>query len=147
MTTKRRKATPRATELAIRRAKALQLRSRKFTFDQIAEELDYCDKAAAWRDIQEGLKEIIAEPAEAVRTMELDLLDAMARGLMTRALRGDDKAIASMLRIQERRAKFMGLDMPTQIETSGDGTVLVNFTQALNATGMAEPDIIIEPTL
>lgn len=123
-----RKVTPRTIELAERRRQALILRSQRRTYEAIAKALKYSDKTAAWRDIQKGIEELTKEPAEAVRQLELELLDSMARGLTARAIKGDDKAIQSMLRIMERRSKYIGLDAPTQIETGGPGefTIIVD---------------------
>ena len=53
--------------------------------------------------------------------MELDRLDVALDALADRIEQGDDRAVATMLRIQERRAKLLGLDSPDrqQVEVTG----------------------------
>lgn len=54
--------------------------------------------------------------AEAVRKMELDRLDKWMLALETRILDGDTNAIATAIKVADRRAKYLGLDAPTQID-------------------------------
>ncbi|MFT4471864.1 hypothetical protein ACMX2H_18335 [Arthrobacter sulfonylureivorans] len=121
------------------------MRSLRMSYQQIADQLYKGNKGHCYNDIQKAMDELTREPAEAVRLQEIELLDVMARGLMSRAAKGDEKAIQAMLKIQERRAKYLGLDTPVQLEQLGGGTVSVVFDPALNVTGMAEPELVVDP--
>lgn len=96
-------------DAAERRAKALRLRTLRMTYEQIATELGYTNRAAAYRAVQKGLADIPYEAAEELRRVELESLDEMERAVITKALKGDTKALATMLRIKEHRAKLTRL--------------------------------------
>lgn len=58
-----------------------------------------------------------------MREIETETLRMMQHGLMKRALKGDVEAIREVRGLMERRAKMLGLDMPTKIaptDPSGD---------------------------
>ena len=52
-------------------------------------------------------------------TLQERRLDRALNAIWARVLNGDDKAIAAMLKIEERRAKLRGLDQPDKLEHSG----------------------------
>ena len=58
-----------------------------------------------------------SEGTEAVRQLELNRLDQMLFTLYPQILQGDQGAINTALRIEERRASLLGLDAPKQIES------------------------------
>lgn len=131
---------------AERRRKAIEMRLAGATLDTIADELDYSDRAAAHKDITRAMEQNItelAQPVEVMRETELQRLDVMwaeawavlkrehvtvshgrivmdeREGHEGRPLLDDGpvlQAIATLLRIQERRAKFLGLDSPMKVE-------------------------------
>ncbi|WP_375477000.1 hypothetical protein [uncultured Jatrophihabitans sp.] len=113
----RSKRTPTAVEVTRRRAQATELRAAGLTYDRIAQRLleesdtpaSY-DRAAAWRDVEATLAEMIREPAESLVAMESDRLDRLQVGVWTRAIRGDLDAIGAVLRIMDRRARLHGFD-------------------------------------
>lgn len=144
MTKRTRKVTPNAINYAERRTKALRLRSLRWTYQQIADELYNGSRPQAFRDIQKALDDLPKEDAGHVRQQEVELLDEMARGLVTLARKGDDKAVQSMLRIMDRRAKYLGLDAPTQTEAGGPGDFTVVFDSSLQVNGMTEPTVIVD---
>lgn len=129
---------------AERRAKGLRMRAMRMTYQQIADQLYKGNKGQCHRDLQRAIDDLPREAAEQVRMQEVELLDVMARGLVTKASKGDDKAVQSMLRIMERRARYLGLDVPVQVESLGDGQINVVFDTALNVPGMAKAEVIIE---
>lgn len=131
---------------AERRRKALEYRSLRMSYQAIADKLYNGSKGNCHRDIQRAFTDITQEPTEMVRHQELELLDTLARAVMTRALKGDDKAIGTVLRIQERRSRYLGLDTPVQIESMGDGIINVVFDSALNAAqGMSPVELTVDP--
>ena len=72
---------------------------------------------------------MVREPAEAVRKIELDRLDALQRSLWPAALKGDLRdlpAVDRVLAVMGRRARLLGLDAPATIVGAQSGSV-INF--------------------
>lgn len=128
---------------AERRRQAVEMRIAGATLDTIAEQLGYADRAAAHKDITRALEANVAElvqPVEVLRETELQRLDVLwadAWAILKREhitvsngrVVFDDRtgeplpdhtpvlqAITALLRIQERRAKYLGLDSPVKVE-------------------------------
>jgi len=72
----------RTIEHAEQDAAAARLRARGMTYEQIATELDYCDRAAARAAVERALVATVTEPAAEVRQMELARLDEMYRAAL-----------------------------------------------------------------
>lgn len=124
-----------------RDAKACELRSAGRTYSQIAEELKYPNQGCAFRGVQRAIKEILQEPAEEVRQLELQRLDNMYASVVEVMERqhftvsngriiyhGDSplpddspvlQAVDRLLKIQERRSKLLGLDAAQKTQVSG----------------------------
>jgi hypothetical protein len=68
------------------------------------------------RGLVNGIKEIVREPAEEVLRIELARLDEMHAGCWEAARSGDVQALDRALKIQDRRAKYLGLDAPTKTQ-------------------------------
>lgn len=132
-----------------RRERAIRLRNQGVQWSQIATELGYSDKAAACKDVARALKERREQLSLAVdehREQALAHLDDMAAAVWAvlaarhltiangKVVRDeadepllDDAPVLSavdrLLRIEERRARLLGMDAPSQVT----GTV-VNYT-------------------
>lgn len=106
------KRDARSADKAERRRKALELRKAGASYEQIATQLKYANKSTVWRDVREAIRSIYAEPAQDVLRIELGRLDVMLLGVWSKAKAGDCQAIDRVLRIQERRAAYEGLDAP-----------------------------------
>jgi hypothetical protein len=102
----------RKADMAERRRKALELRKAGANYEQIATQLKYGNKGNAWRDVRDAIRDIYREPAQDVLRIELQRLDVMLLGLWSKAKAGDTQAIDRVLRIQERRSAYEGLDAP-----------------------------------
>jgi hypothetical protein len=128
--------------IAERRAKAVDMRMTGAGFAAIAAALGYKTSAAACQDVSRALESAVAAQSrsvEAYREEELQRLDLLLseawailkRDHITvshgRVVRDDDdqpilddgptlQAIDRILKIQERRAKFLGLDAPVKVE-------------------------------
>lgn len=92
-----------------RMAKALNLRQRGLSYQEIGRTLRV-SHSTAYDDVQDALREITREPAEAVLTIELSRLDAILTPMINKAMEGDAFATDRVLRIMERRARYLGLD-------------------------------------
>ncbi len=110
----------RTEEQAIIDTEALKLRSRGFTYQQIADSAG-CSKAAAYNRVKRALSDIPREAAEEYRALESERLDALLAVATHQALTGKRSlfAIDRCLAIMDRRAKLLGLDAPirSQVET------------------------------
>jgi hypothetical protein len=130
------------TQTAERRARAVQMRLEGADYPAIAAELGYSDQAAAHKDITRALESAVTRQHKAVELlrqeelMRLDLLwvevwkvlkrdhVTVSNGRLVRDDRGqplrDDgpvlAAVDRLVRILERRAKYLGLDAPTKHE-------------------------------
>lgn len=95
---------------------ALDYRLAGLSYRAVAKKMGV-DGATAYRYVQAGIKiiqEEYKEKASALVTMELSKLDKLEVALYKGALEGDTKSIGSLLRIQERRSKLLGLDAPVK---------------------------------
>lgn len=111
--------------------KVLQYRRAGLSFQKIGQELGIA-QSTAYRLFSLALKEtreLATETAEEVKQLELERLDKMLLGCIDGAYRGNLKNIETVLRIQERRAKYLGLDAAGKVDLSGSG-VIVQFVPA-----------------
>jgi hypothetical protein len=103
---------------ADRQRQALELRKAGHSFERIAVHLGYRSKSGAYDAVLAGLRATLQEPADAVRALELERCDRLQAALWPAALQGDVAAVAGVLRILDRRARYLGLDAPHVIDVS-----------------------------
>jgi hypothetical protein len=131
-------------DTAARDAEACRLRARNLTYRQIADELGI-DVRAAYDGVQRALKDTLQEPADDLRRLELERLDELARqarGVMEATHYVVDKgnvvmwegspllddapvlaAVDRLLKVQDRRAKLLGLDVPVKRQVEVEGSL------------------------
>lgn len=122
---------------AVRDGQAARLRARGLTYEQIAADLGFSDKGAAHHAVQRALTEAVKEPADELRQLELVRLDEMHRAALAvmeathfvvdkgavvewdgAPLVDDSPVLAAvdrLLKVQDRRAKLLGLDSPQRV--------------------------------
>lgn len=98
----------------------------------------------AHRDISLRLAELaqkLSSGAEECRTLELTRLDALWSTLWRAIGQGDTKAIATAVRISERRSKLLGLDAPIEVRLQAQAEAIATneFTLLLERLA-ARPD-------
>lgn len=103
--------SPAAIEVAEKQAMALNLRRAGTTFEEIANQLGYASAAGAHAAVKSALAKTLREPAAEVRELELARLDNMLESISEAIMSGDLNAIATALRISERRSRLLGLDL------------------------------------
>lgn len=108
--------SPRRLVVMERQRQALELRKEGHTFAVIATKLGWKDQRGAFEAVKSALKKVLRPPAETLRTLDLERLDTALLSLWPRVRTGDPKAINTMLRILERRARLLGLDSPIAID-------------------------------
>lgn len=95
-----------------RMAKALEYRRAGLDYRTIGERLGV-SHTIAHHDVRDALHLLVAEPAEDVRRLELERLDVLLRVALDKAIRHKDmRAVETVLKIMDRRAKYLGLDVP-----------------------------------
>jgi len=102
---------------AERTEKILKLRLQGHAFGWIGREVGV-SKSRAHKVVKDWMDQAAAEAAalgDKIRHLELARLEQMQAGLWEKATTGNARAVDSMLRLMERRAKLMGLDAPTKI--------------------------------
>ncbi|MDR1536155.1 MAG: hypothetical protein LBU64_13885 [Planctomycetota bacterium] len=99
-----------AIEAAERQARALDLRRQGYSFEAVAAACGYADRACAYKAVMAGLNRTLREPADELRQLEGERLDALLATVYPAAAAGDLAAVAAVLRIGERRARLFGLD-------------------------------------
>jgi AraC-like DNA-binding protein len=104
------KTSPATIEAKERAARALELRKTGETFATIAQRVGYRSQQAAHDAVRRALDEVLREPAEQLRALELERLEALWRAHYSNALAGDLPALAACLKLMERRARLLGLD-------------------------------------
>lgn len=126
----------RTIEDADRDQQAARLRAMGYTFERIAAEVGYDSRATAYAAVQRVLRETVREAGDELRTLELERLDAMQAAAVEvlerrhvtvsngkviqlggEPLEDDGPVLAAidrMIRIQERRARLLGLDAPVR---------------------------------
>ena len=100
---------------AERWAEALELRKAGYSYDHIASAVGYSSRGSAREAVMRGIKEIVREPAEEVLALELARLDEMLIKALESARNGDPQAIDAVLKIMNRRSKYLGMDSPEKI--------------------------------
>lgn len=102
-----------------RQRDALELRKSGLSYDAIATRLGYAHASGAHKAVTLALKRTIQEPADELRRVEVERLDAALSAIWKKVLSGDTWAIDRMLKIMERRAALLGLDAPQRREVTG----------------------------
>lgn len=103
-------------ELVDKEIKVLELRRVGLTWVRIAEEVGYADHTGAYAAYKRAIKRTMQQPADELREQELDRLDRLQVAVWPAAMKGDTRAVATIIKLMERRAKLTGLDMPIKIE-------------------------------
>lgn len=111
--------------------KALQYRRLGLSYADIGKQLGISN-STAYEYVSKALEEtrkLASDTAEEVKQLELERLDKMLLGCIDGAYKGNLKNIETVLRIQERRAKYLGLDAAGKVDLSGSG-IVVQFVPA-----------------
>lgn len=93
---------------------ALELRKAGASYEVIADKLGYSHPSGAHKAVTSALQKTLREPADDLRNLELDRLDAIMLALWQPARQGNQGAVDRILRIMERRSKLLGLDAPAK---------------------------------
>jgi hypothetical protein len=129
MPIKRNATSPDRIAIIERQAQALEMRKAGQTFEHIAQAIGYTNGGGAYKAVERALKATLQEPADELRRLECERLDAMLRALWPSAISGKWLAVDRCLAIMDRRAKLLGLDAP--IRTRIDVITNDAFSEAM----------------
>lgn len=105
-----------------RETKILELRRAGVTWAVIAERTGYASASGAYNAYQRIAERTIRPKLEELRDMELDRLDRLQAGVWGKAINGEIRAVDSVLRIIDRRARLLGLDAPKELNVKAEVT-------------------------
>ena len=127
---------------------ALELQVQGLTYQQIADELHYATRSAAYKAVQRALASERAQEQDRTvedhRRLELAKLGRMEAALRPAADRGDLGAVDRLIKITDRRARLLGLNVsvnaPQQPATPvAEGDNVVSLTDRLAAMRQGLP--------
>ena len=116
--------------------RALELRKAGVSYSDIAKSLGYKSASGAFAAVRSALIKTLREPADELRALELERLDALWFTYYPMAKRGDLQAMDRCIKIMERRAKMLGIDAPQRTETTGAGGGPIQIEQYQRALDM-----------
>jgi len=149
-------ASARAIKTQERQLEAFKLRRAGATYQEIADRLGYADRGTVHRMVLDEMALLsltYAETVDHVRQMEVARLDDLLLGLMRRLAKLDTlspsehaQVVQAALRIQERRARLLGLDKPTLVEHSGAVDSIAQLVMTAGPEAGATVSVPAEPT-
>ena len=104
--------------------KALELRKAGVSYQRIADALGYKSASGAHKAVHTALKKTLQEPADELRTLELERMDAALAAIWPSVKQGQYGAIDRYVKLSERRSKLLGLDMPAKLDVTTDGKAI-----------------------
>jgi hypothetical protein len=113
------KSSARSISRRDRQSQAVQLRANGATLQQIADDLGFANRAAAYKAIQSDLSRhnsTYKDDSESVREMIIYRIDEMVQTYHPLALDGDQGAANLVMRLDKQRSELLGLDAPQTIE-------------------------------
>lgn len=127
----RKNTAPLKVQTIVRRAEVMRLRMAGLTYEEIGQRIGISNVAAYWH-VKRALEQArtkLAEATDNVRDQELRRLDralvivmaAMTPNPKKKPGASELAAVDRLLKIMERRAKYLGLDAPEKYEHAGAG--------------------------
>ncbi|GAA1628352.1 hypothetical protein GCM10009733_026370 [Nonomuraea maheshkhaliensis] len=135
-----------------RRYQALQMRIAGVSNAVIAQRLGYSSPQLVSKDITTALKKAAkqeAMAAEELLTLEINRLDRMMASVWPRVLKGEVNAVEAALKIVNKRASLLGLDLINRNGAADNdmasllGNMLLQLQQRHNVPD-PETDVILE---
>lgn len=128
----------------------LELRLSGVTFEMIAKKVGFASAGACYNAYKRALIRTLQEPADAVREAEVARLDRLMQSVWVSALRGDVRSVDAVLRIMDRRARYLGLDAPTksqmEVTTYDKDSIDAEVAKLVSLLGSGEASEMDSPT-
>ena len=124
-------------------AECVRLRRAGLTLDEIAIRVGYSSPASVHYALKRINERISREDVEEIRNLESERLDLLQAANWDNAMQGDVPAGALVLRVMERRAKLLGLDMPIRVQQevtvwNGDGDLDAEIQSLIQRFGKVD---------
>ncbi len=94
---------------AYRRSRAVELAVAGRSYQQIADELGYANRGTVHRIVHRALQRHEMDSVDALRTVEVERLDALQDGIWDRAMAGEVAAALACLKLITLRCRVLGL--------------------------------------
>lgn len=107
---------PAAISAVEKQRRVLELRKTGMSFSKIAALVGYKSLSGCHAAFQKALRSTIQQPADEVRKLEVERLDALLEALWPEALGGNLHAVDRVLMVMQRRASYLGLDAPQKVD-------------------------------
>lgn len=129
-------------EIREREGRVMELRKQGLSFDEIARLVGYRSQAGAYNAYKRVMDRTIQQPSDEIRKLELDRLDEMLKAIWPQVLAGKGWAVEKALMIQDRRAKYLGLDAPakTRVEVISDSAVDAEIAKLMDQIAAQEAE-------
>lgn len=129
------KTSPRKASSMHKQMQCLELRRAGKTYHEI-QAATGISKTTAQRLVVQGMEDARAQilaSADDLKTEEISRLDAMLAGLWPDARKGHLGAVDRVLKVMERRSKYLGLDAPARnsLEGGPEGSAPVSTVAAV----------------
>ena len=130
---------------------AVELRKNGHSWQSIADTVG-CSRPYAEKLVKKALNAIIEKPTQELIALELERLDAVLLPAFRAATSTDEQgnpiynkdAIDSVLKIMERRAKFVGLDKPTKTQIQANVNTNPTVSIYLPDNGRGDAPVTID---
>ena len=124
-------------------AECVRLRRAGLTLDEIAIRVGYSSPASVHYALKRLNVRIVREDVDEIRNLEGERLDLLQAANWDNAMQGDVPAGALVLRVMERRAKLLGLDMPIRVQQevtvwNGDGDLDAEIQSLIQRFGKVD---------
>lgn len=136
--------------LGVRRSKALALRLAGCELETIVERLGYRNASAVAADINASLAQAIKAQnfnLDLMREQEAQRLNRLQTAIWPAAMAGDPRAVETVLKIMDRRAKMYQIDAPTRIEVLTVDQIdaqIADLHSKLEAEGVIQGEVVRE---
>ena len=105
---------PKRAGITEKRRHALELRMKGLTFAEIACQVGYASASGAYKAVRAALEADAVMAADEIRKLHVARLETLLEAVWDAACRGELQAIDRVLRILDRQAKLLGLDLSPQ---------------------------------
>jgi hypothetical protein len=139
--TRGRKNRALATE---RQRQALELYKAGIGYQGIADRLGYAGPSGAYKAVEAALYKTLQQPADELRGLELERLDALHAAVWPAAIRGNLRAVDRVLKIMKRRAALLGLDAPKKHHNAAATTMAAMAERMAADMGLDVTSVLAE---
>lgn len=131
-----------------KRRQALEFRKAGVPYHEIATRLGYYDASAARKAVMAAFGDVIQEPVQELKTLQVERLNHMLLMLWGKVQNGDERAIETTLRIMDKIDKLNGTEAASQVDVNvtNNSAVLVvdgnkeDFIRAMKQMAGVAPD-------